>query len=421
MSILKLELKNIGPFDHLELDLSDGNGRPHLGPHIIAGTNGSGKSTILRAIARLLDFGGSGSDAALWGHLVRSLAEAKIHVVHSGGSQLFEWKEESVRKKSGFNGMQTINIIWPEERPKPEKGFSVETLVCGYAPTRSLRQVNRVDLSPQDFDTKSNSLSFETTVDNERVQSWLLGLYSRMAIAEQKHQASGVIRDSINRFESGLSTVYGQPITLDVNVEGPSFEPRIKVFGKSLNFSQLPDGLRVTIGWFADYLMRQDRKSWPSDKRPGVILLDEVESHLHPLWQRRLLPGMKKALPEVQIIATSHSPFLISSCRGARIHVLETTADGKARLRESLDAPIGESVATILSDIFGVHSQFDIETEDELNEWHELNKQRLHGKLTTKESQRFQHLTSTLADRSEELKAMVGGALQTPPKKRKAS
>ena len=54
MPILKLHLENVGPFDKLELDLTDGNGKAHLGPHILAGVNGSGKTTVLKAIAKCL-------------------------------------------------------------------------------------------------------------------------------------------------------------------------------------------------------------------------------------------------------------------------------------------------------------------------------------------------------------------------------
>jgi energy-coupling factor transporter ATP-binding protein EcfA2 len=423
MSILKLELKNIGPFDRLELDFSNGDGTPHLGPHIIAGTNGSGKSTILRTIAHVMDSGSSGSDVIYFSHLLRSRPEATMALAASGGPLVLPWDPGPRQKLLRGADVGKVRMHLETGTFRVE-AIGSELLACAYAPTRSLRHLKGLDLSIKEFDSKANSLSFEATVDNQRVQAWLLGLYSRMAIAEQKHQASDAIRATVSRFESGLSAVYGQPVKLDVNVDGPTFEPRINVFGQSLNFSQLPDGVRVTIGWFADYMMRQDRQTWLpelGEKRPGVILLDEIESHLHPLWQRRLLPGMKKALPDVQIIATSHSPFLISSCRSARIHVLEMNSVGRASLRESVDAPIGDSVATILSDIFGVDSQFDIETEEELNDWAELNKQRLYGKLSTKESQRFKLLTTTLAARSEELKALVGAAIQPLSRNRKAS
>jgi ABC-type transport system involved in cytochrome c biogenesis ATPase subunit len=58
MPLLRLIAEGVGPFERLDLDFSDGHGNPHLGPHILAGVNGSGKSTALRAVAWTLHRGG---------------------------------------------------------------------------------------------------------------------------------------------------------------------------------------------------------------------------------------------------------------------------------------------------------------------------------------------------------------------------
>lgn len=51
-------------------------------------------------------------------------------------------------------------------------------------------------------------------------------------------------------------------------------------------------------------------------KTPGIILIDEVDLHLHPKWQRQVVPLLLKAFPEIQFVATSHSPFIIQSLYG---------------------------------------------------------------------------------------------------------
>src|SRR5438128_629423 len=68
MPLTRLIAEGVGPFDRLELDLSDGNGNAHLGPHILAGVNGSGKSTVLRTIAWVLAEGRGGFDYEQWSH-----------------------------------------------------------------------------------------------------------------------------------------------------------------------------------------------------------------------------------------------------------------------------------------------------------------------------------------------------------------
>ncbi len=70
MPLVRLIAEGVGPFEKLDLDFSDGNGKPHLGPHILAGVNGSGKSTVLRTIAWLLDRGERGFQYVEWWHML---------------------------------------------------------------------------------------------------------------------------------------------------------------------------------------------------------------------------------------------------------------------------------------------------------------------------------------------------------------
>ena len=166
-----------------------------------------------------------------------------------------------------------------------------------------------------------------------------------------------------------------------------------------MNFSQISDGLKATLGWMADFMMREDA--------PGLLLFDGIEGFLHPLWQRRILPAVRETLPETQSIVTSHSPFVISSCADAVIHVLKVNKDGSAYAEAPVRAPIGESITSTLKDIFGVDSRFDVETEKQLNEWNELNKIRVEGKLEPADEARFKELTRVLSSRSEELRSIV--------------
>jgi energy-coupling factor transporter ATP-binding protein EcfA2 len=82
----------VGPFERLDIDLSDGKGNPHLGPHIFAGVNGSGKSTVLRTLAWVMD----------WQHLLdgHRHSQAAI-VVRPPGMDLSFWHaREAPRRRN---------------------------------------------------------------------------------------------------------------------------------------------------------------------------------------------------------------------------------------------------------------------------------------------------------------------------------
>ena len=289
----------------------------------------------------------------------------------------------------------------------PEKSILDKILVAGYGPSRRLKHLPEVSLSVGLKDFRENALSFEATVQNEAVQSWLLGLFSKKAIAKDRGESMSKYSISLERFEGALRLMCEQDVRFAVDIE-PALQPRLLMYNKKLDFSQLPDGVRSTVGWLADFLMRMDLDTWQSPEvRANVLLLDEVDAHLHPRWQRSILPSIKKALPEVQVFATSHSPFVIASCPGARIHVLELDDDGHAHNRPAEDAPIGESILATMKDIFGVDSRFDVDTEKLLEEWNQLRRSQAAGKLSANDKDRIAELSRELGSRSEELRQIV--------------
>ena len=283
--------------------------------------------------------------------------------------------------------------------------------IAAYAPSRSLRHIKSPDLTKRISAAKEMSLAFEDSIQNEAVQGWLLSLFSRKTLAGERGVSADRYARVLERVQAALGEIYGEDVCLDVDVE--HFQLFLRVRGKRLNFSQLPDGIRNTVGWLADFLMRRDVSiEAETDELPGILLLDEVDAHLHPSWQRTILPALKAALPDVQIITASHSPFVISSCPGARVHLFEADERGVARAKGAYDAPVGESVTATLKDIFGVSSRFDVGSERDLGEWNELEKRAEAGRLSGRDKKRHQELTAILSERSGELRSIV-----TPPPK----
>src|ERR1700677_1270408 len=81
MPLVRLIAEGVGPFEKLDLDFSDGSGKPHLGPHILAGVNGSGKSTVLRTIAWLMDPGSFGFQYDDWAQALKGHACSRAFAV----------------------------------------------------------------------------------------------------------------------------------------------------------------------------------------------------------------------------------------------------------------------------------------------------------------------------------------------------
>ncbi|MGA3094928.1 MAG: AAA family ATPase [Bryobacteraceae bacterium] len=446
---MRLIAENVGPFERLDIDFSDGKGNPHRGPHILAGVNASGKSTVLRAIAWALSWDNYGFPEEEWRHFLWApKSRAIVHVAPEQGPPYLVavtagfdgWWEElqslatslglpglsdttgdprstfadiaglaHLTGVSGTTGNSLSGSYWGrfgEGAPPKKHPFTM----CAYAPARSLSYVDTPAKMESLRRPSDDCLGFESTVQNRAIQRWLVDLFSRRALAKERGQEFDSYEQTLTRFQDALKLVCDdREIRVDVEL-GPILEPRVSFRGRKLNFSQLSDGIRTTMGWLADFMMRQDHAGATNGTKAaeeGILLLDEIDIYLHPRWQRTLLPAMKKALPNTQVIASSHSPFVISSCRDARIHVLTLDERGVAHARPPQHAPFGESVTATLKDIFGVESRFDAQTESELKAWDNLKKGEAVGKLTQAKRKQLETLSQELSERSEELRLIV--------------
>jgi len=97
-------------------------------------------------------------------------------------------------------------------------------------------------------------------------------------------------------------------------------EAIVDIDGVVQPFSNLSDGQRCTLAMVGD--MAQKAASLNPQfgaevlqKTPGVVLIDELDLHLHPRWQRRIIEDLRQTFPKIQFICTTHSPFLIQSLR----------------------------------------------------------------------------------------------------------
>ena len=195
-------------------------------------------------------------------------------------------------------------------------------------------------------------------------------------------------------------TAYPQPV-LQVrwaNVEMP--------------FDLLPDGLRSIIGWMVDAMAMMD--AWLQGKgllaeTEAVFLLDEVESHLHPVWQRRVLPAFQRLFPKARIFVATHSPFVISSLSHGWIHPLSLEKDGKVKVLPPVPAGAGESYISVIEDIMGMEEWYDPETEKLLAEFRTERDRAYRGDAEARG--RAVQLAEGLSARSMELGYLMGREL----------
>jgi hypothetical protein len=163
-------------------------------------------------------------------------------------------------------------------------------------------------------------------------------------------------------------------------------------------------------------LMRMDRLKWENDtpilERNFLLFLDEIEVHLHPAWQRKILPVVQRLFPNAQVFVSTHSPFVVGSVDGAWVHRFEknagysTQVEGWPRLSED-----AHSYEYVLEEIFGVQERFGPLVEQPLAEFQAIKQQILTGNADYNRA-RFDELIQSLSGQSIELDSILGMELK---------
>lgn len=109
-------------------------------------------------------------------------------------------------------------------------------------------------------------------------------------------------------------------------------------------------------------------------KEPAILLIDEIENHLHPTWQRRVIPALLEHFPGLQIFATTHSPFVVAGLRAGQVHLLDRNSEGVVTATATEQDIIGWTTDEILRTFMGVAQPTDELTIRRSNRLRELRR-----------------------------------------------
>jgi len=361
--------------------------------YLLTGENGTGKSTVLYALAELLSRASQGDYERLRARMRSDAALARV----ASGDLANEATRDHVRRPIGFPAM-----------------FPSSWAAFAYSGLRRVESARLQVLEEPREPAHEGTLSFEQTAKSKTLAQWVsIQDYKRLKAKDAgEHEAAERLGEAIRGIEHAIARVIDDDFAFYLPLG--AIDVQVRWRGATIELDLLPDGLKSIVSWIADLLMRLERMPWVDDtpprERPFLLLLDEIDIHLHPAWQRRILPMAQRLFPNAQIIATTHSPYVVASAADARIlrFVLE---GGRSRLDPTPRGDqLGTSVSAIQRDIFGIDSDFDIDTEDKLAAFREERLRLLSGASADRTA--LERLARELASRGEELRAIVGFELR---------
>ena len=154
-----------------------------------------------------------------------------------------------------------------------------------------------------------------------------------------------------------------------------------RILGEPLYTGALSAGTQGTLLWIWALALKmslEDPRDYsygnpsPSAERPAVLLVDEIENHLHPTWQRRVIPALLKHFPSLQIFATTHSPFVVAGLKSGQVHLLRPSTDFSLQATTNTEDVVGWTADEILRNMMGVDDPTDDATAAAARELRQL-------------------------------------------------
>ncbi len=414
MPITKLKFANIGPFDEIEFEFDEQ-------VNVFVGPNNCGKSTVLMVLGDIVvglgipqklfrvehprfeahyiagqskkSFQGIlpiGTDKYWFHWVARESVKPYVDMVESIGYATFipalRWNTDFRAKtptiKRNRQGEKFTLTESQKEIPKQEKTVEITTEDKDLPPAIAKR-VALTDL----FDLNPSLIRDEEAVQIIVDLDYKAYRESNPAIRAPIHWAAKIASEITEGFVSAFSKI---------GEDERGLFPEFKTKDGSLPLNVLSQGTQSIIQWLTHLIVGYaEYYNYPKDltEKPGILIIDEIDAHLHPSWQRRIIPALTKAFPRLQIFCSTHSPLMLAGLKEGQIHLLRRDDKGKVTVTRNETDVKGWSADEILRTFLDVRNPTDLETTRHIERLQELRRKT---KLTPSETEELEDLRHTI-------------------------
>lgn len=329
-------LRNI---EDIKLDL-DSEKPLHL---ILTGDNGVGKTTFIQELYKSLSFQVNSDYTKpneAFPHLVKDYSDKNL-------AQILNHPETFQR-----SFMQRAIDEYPIKcKVLPDNLFNWE-----YAALYSSGEFKTLIFNAhrkQHFKTPDGPRKLNKTTDGSEFIQNMVNILTWAALAKMKGdtEREKSMNDWFSKFEDSLSILLGHN-DFGLKFLDEDFNFIIKEKSKEpYHFTELSDGYSAILMMVGEIMLQMATGASEAYDMPGIVIIDELETHLHVSLQKRILPFLTKMFPRIQFIVTTHSPFIISSISDAVVYDL-----GSKKLYRDLN---GFSYSNLIEGYFDINQYSD--------------------------------------------------------------
>lgn len=345
MRIHHLDIENFRGIEHLSFDL-------HPQFNLLIGENGSGKTAILEALTVAMGsffVGIKGADSRLirdndiriFRTLEGSMEFSPETVITAKGQINGDPAIAWARVRLGINGktrykdvsdLKKISSKIYRSLTDSSRTTALDLPVLAYYSTARLWKEGRENVKPKDEKKSARNIPSRLRGYKDALQTnstfaimlkWFEGKFSALRVKGESSYQLEAVRSAIVRNIPGCKNVYWEFDPDKIKTLYIEFEN-----GEDLPFSYLSDGYRNLLAVFADIAYRcvtlnPHFGAEAPAKSVGIVLIDELDLHLHPAWQKSIIKQLKDTFPKMQFVATTHSPFIIQGTENGEVIKLD--------------------------------------------------------------------------------------------------
>lgn len=371
----QVTLENIGPFDNLTLPFEINLEHKW---HVFLGDNGVGKSTVLKAIA-----------LALCGERAQPYAGRLLKGGTSSGKITLETDKGTsyVTTLTRNESTGEVELSSTTARPLEAEGW----LAVGFPPLRTTSWESIPKGPEADIQIKSRPVvddllplvSGDVDPRLDKLKQWIVNL-DYLSIKQTKDDEnrqqhySGLVQKMFDIIDSVAER-------MRLRYKGVGRGNRILVAtddGESIRLESLSQGTISLMSWIGVLIQRLyevfDQDEDPT-KRYALILMDELDAHMHPLWQRKLINHLKDIFPNAQFIATTHSPLVVGGMPAEQVVRFARRRGQAVILPVAPDMTLGYTDQVLTSLLFDLETTLDDTTEKKLEEYRRRRERKDRG------------------------------------------